>query len=109
MFFFWAELQESRIANQIFMYLRIMGLVAGTKLGLARLEGNVLGRSPHDSTEVIKFCIGKDITPCGLPSHTSHKLQPCDAGVFAPLKTAYCGEVERLMTITHLPVSVCIL
>ena len=33
---------------------------------------------------------------CRLPSHTSHKLQPCDVGVFGPLKTAYRDEVERL-------------
>ncbi|EMD63976.1 hypothetical protein COCSADRAFT_36576 [Bipolaris sorokiniana ND90Pr] len=33
---------------------------------------------------------------CHLPSHTSHKLQPCDVGVFGPLKTAYRDEVERL-------------
>ena len=33
---------------------------------------------------------------CRLPSHTSHKLQPCDVGVFGLLKTAYRDEVERL-------------
>jgi len=33
---------------------------------------------------------------CRLPSHTSHKLQPCDVGVFALLKSAYRDEVERL-------------
>ena len=33
---------------------------------------------------------------CRLPSHTSHKLQPCDVGVFAPLKTAYRDQVECL-------------
>ncbi|EUC26858.1 hypothetical protein COCCADRAFT_113187 [Bipolaris zeicola 26-R-13] len=33
---------------------------------------------------------------CRLPSHTSHKLQPCDVRVFGPLKTAYRDEVERL-------------
>jgi hypothetical protein len=26
---------------------------------------------------------------CRLPSHTSHKLQPCDVAVFAALKAAY--------------------
>ena len=31
-----------------------------------------------------------------MPSHTSHKLQPCDLSVFAPLKTAYRDQVERL-------------
>jgi hypothetical protein len=30
-----------------------------------------------------------------LPSHTSHKLQPCDVGVFGPLKTAYREQVEQ--------------
>jgi hypothetical protein len=29
-------------------------------------------------------------------SHTSHKLQPLDVGVFASLKTAYRDRVERL-------------
>jgi hypothetical protein len=31
-----------------------------------------------------------------LPSHTSHKLQPCDVAVFAPLKAAYRDQVDRL-------------
>ena len=29
-------------------------------------------------------------------THKSHKLQSCDAAVFAPLKAAYCDAVERL-------------
>jgi hypothetical protein len=33
---------------------------------------------------------------CRLPSHTSHKLQPCDVGTFGPSKIVYCEEVERL-------------
>jgi hypothetical protein len=31
-----------------------------------------------------------------MASHTSHKLQPCDVGVFAPLKAAYRVEAEQL-------------
>jgi hypothetical protein len=31
-----------------------------------------------------------------LTPHTSHKLQPCDVGPFAPLKTAYRDQVNRL-------------
>ena len=31
-----------------------------------------------------------------MPSHTSHKLQPCDVGVFGPLKIAYREQVEQL-------------
>ncbi|KAF2741733.1 hypothetical protein M011DRAFT_375054, partial [Sporormia fimetaria CBS 119925] len=30
-----------------------------------------------------------NIVLCRLPSHTSHKLQPCYVAVFAPLKAAY--------------------
>ena len=31
-----------------------------------------------------------------LPSLTSHKLQPCEIAVFAPLKAAYHEQVDRL-------------
>jgi hypothetical protein len=44
----------------------------------------------------LEYCFENNILPCRLPSHTSHKLQPCDVGVFAPLKAAYRDEVERL-------------
>jgi hypothetical protein len=33
---------------------------------------------------------------CRLPSHTSHKLQPCDVSVFTRLKDEYRDEAERL-------------
>src|SRR5436190_6633855 len=46
--------------------------------------------------EILEFCFENNILLCRLPSHTSHKLQPCDVGPFAPLKTAYRDEVERL-------------
>ncbi len=54
------------------------------------------GFGTHETLEVLEFCFQNNILLCRLPSHTSHKLQPCDVGVFAPLKTAYRGEVERL-------------
>jgi hypothetical protein len=44
----------------------------------------------------LEFCFENNIRLCRFPSHTSHKLQPCDVGVFAPLKSAYRDEVERL-------------
>jgi hypothetical protein len=44
----------------------------------------------------MEFCSGNHIILCRMPSHTSHKLQPCDVGVFAPLKSAYRDEAERL-------------
>ncbi|EOA82623.1 uncharacterized protein SETTUDRAFT_48320, partial [Exserohilum turcica Et28A] len=43
-----------------------------------------------------RFCFTNNIILCRLPSHTSHKLQPCDVGPFAPLKSAYREQVERL-------------
>ena len=46
--------------------------------------------------EILEFCFENNILLCRLLSQTSHKLQPCDVGVFAPLKAAYRDEVERL-------------
>jgi len=50
----------------------------------------------HESLEILKFCYENNIILCRLPSHTSHKLQPCDVGIFGPLKTAYREQVEKL-------------
>lgn len=54
------------------------------------------GLATHESLEVLTFCHENNIILCRLPSHTSHKLQPCDVGVFGPLKTAYREQVEQL-------------
>ena len=54
------------------------------------------GFGTHETLEILEFCFANNILLCRLPSHTSHKLQPCDVGVFAPLKTAYRDEVEQL-------------
>ncbi|KAJ5240569.1 uncharacterized protein N7469_002160 [Penicillium citrinum] len=53
------------------------------------------GFGTHESLEVLKFCFANRIILCRLPSHTSHKLQPCDVGVFSPLKTAYRAQLEQ--------------
>lgn len=47
------------------------------------------GFTTHESLELLQFCFENNIILCRLPFHTSHKLQPCDVGVFGPLKTAY--------------------
>jgi len=49
---------------------------------------------PHESLEVLQFCHENNIILCRLPSHTSHKLQPCDVAVFGPLKTVYREHVQ---------------
>jgi hypothetical protein len=54
------------------------------------------GFGTHETLEILEFCFESNIILCRLPSHTSHKLQPCDVGVFAPLKSAYRDQVERL-------------
>jgi hypothetical protein len=54
------------------------------------------GFGTHESLELMKFCFENNIILCRLPSHTSHKLQLCDVGVFGPLKAAYRDQVEKL-------------
>ena len=54
------------------------------------------GFGTHETLEFLEFCFESNIILCRLPSHTSHKLQPCDVGVFAPLKGFYRDEVDRL-------------
>ena len=54
------------------------------------------GFGTHETLEILEFCLSNNVMLYRLPSHTSHKLQPCDVGVFVPLKTAYRDQVERL-------------
>lgn len=54
------------------------------------------GFGTHETLEILEFCFENDIILCRIPSHTSHKLQPCDISVFGPLKAAYRDQVERL-------------
>lgn len=67
--------------------------------GQANQKSRVLicdGFGTHETLEVLEVCFENNIILCRLPSHISHKLQPCDVGVFAPLKAAYRDQVERL-------------
>jgi hypothetical protein len=67
--------------------------------GVANGKPRVLisdGFGTYETLEILEFCFVHNTILCRLPSHTSHKLQPCDVGVFAPLKTAYRDQVERL-------------
>ena len=50
----------------------------------------------HETLEILEFCFKNNIILCRLPFHTFYRLQPCNVGVFAPLKTAYRDEVKRL-------------
>jgi DDE superfamily endonuclease len=53
------------------------------------------GFGTHETLEIPQFCLENNIRLCRLPSHTSHKIQPCDIGVFGPLKAAYRDEAEQ--------------
>jgi hypothetical protein len=52
------------------------------------------GFGTHETLEILEYCFANNIILCRLPSHTSHKLQPCDVAAFGPLKTAYREQVE---------------
>jgi hypothetical protein len=54
------------------------------------------GFGTYETLEALEFCFENNIILCRLPSYTSHKLQPCDVGVFVPLKAAYRNEADRL-------------
>ena len=54
------------------------------------------GFGTHETLEILEYCFENNIILCRLPSHTSHKLQPCDVAVFAPLKAAYRDQIDRL-------------
>ena len=53
----------------------------------------------HNSHTMYRFCDfaekHKIILVC-LPPHTTHRLQPCDVGVFGPLSSAWKGLVTEL-------------
>jgi len=54
------------------------------------------GFGTHETLEILEFCFENNTILCRIPSHTSHKLQPCDISIFSPLKVAYREQVERL-------------
>jgi len=54
------------------------------------------GFGTHETCEILEFCFENNIILCRMPSHTSHKLQPCNVAAFGPLKAAYREQVERM-------------
>jgi hypothetical protein len=54
------------------------------------------GFGTHKTLKALEFCFKNNIILCCLPSHTSHKLQPYNVGVFAPLKAAYHNKADGL-------------
>ncbi|KAF4631691.1 hypothetical protein G7Y89_g6442 [Cudoniella acicularis] len=70
------------------MVTAIECISANDQLGVAQ--------ATYETLEALEFCFENNIILCRLPSHTSHKLQPYDVGVFVSLKEAYRDEADRL-------------
>jgi phage baseplate assembly protein W len=53
------------------------------------------GYGSHHTLEFITYCEGHRIIPFGLPSHSTHFLQPLDVVVFQPYKHWHAEAVDR--------------
>ena len=53
------------------------------------------GYRSHHTREFLEYCETKNIIPFGLPSHTTHLLQPLDVCVFQPLKHWHSEAVNE--------------
>ena len=56
------------------------------------------GHSSHISRQFVQFAIQNKIKLLGLPSHTTHRLQPLDVGCFGPLAQHYHSVLEEHST-----------
>lgn len=61
------------------------------------------GHSSHTSLELIDYAIAHNIILYELPSHTTHKLQPCDVGAFAPLKREWVKHAQQVLERDGIP------
>lgn len=65
----------------------------------------------HPSIEAIDLAVDNGVVMLSLPPHCSHRMQPLDVAVFAPLKTFYKGQCDawsmnqagKLIEIQHVP------
>jgi len=55
------------------------------------------GHQSHESAEAIQLGVENNITLVRLPSHTTHKLQPLDVGVFGPIQAAWRKQTKEYM------------
>ena len=67
------------------------------KAGLARRLLLVDGHSSHVNPRFIEYCDQNNIILAVLPPHSTHRLQPLDVGIFAPLAHAYGKGIDRLI------------
>ena len=62
-----------------------MRLRVGSKKRLLIIDGF----SGHCDTEVSNYAEAFDIEILALPPHSTHIMQPCDVGIFSPLKASH--------------------
>jgi hypothetical protein len=55
------------------------------------------GHSSHINLEFIYYCDKNGIILVVLPPHSTHRLQPLDVGIFAPLGDAYSSELDEVI------------
>ena len=55
------------------------------------------GYGSHHTKEFIEFCDAHNIIPIGLPSHTTHLLQPLDVSCFQPLKHYHSKAINAVI------------
>lgn len=65
------------------------------------------GHSSHDSDEADQLAKENNIHFVQLPSHTTHKLQPLDVGVFGPIQAAWRKQCKNytLRTSSEMPLA----
>ena len=55
------------------------------------------GHSSHINMRFIEFCDQHRIILVVLPPHSTHRLQPLDVGIFAPLAAAYSNQINKVI------------
>jgi len=65
------------------------------------------GHQSHESEEAVQLALKNDIEFVRLPSHTTHKLQPLDVGIFGPIQAAWRKQTKdyTLKAADELPLS----
>lgn len=61
------------------------------------------GHNSHTSLEMIDLAIQNNIILFELPSHTTHRLQPCDVRAFGPLKREWNKHSQAVLDETGEP------
>jgi DDE superfamily endonuclease len=68
------------------------------KAGKSRRILIIDSHNSHLNLAFIDFCDHHRIIPIFLLSHSTHRLQPLDVGLFSPLANYYTQEIDRLIT-----------